>query len=246
MSNIFATADVPPRASMSADASMFMSMPLILGAPNRLGQGMPNLNRVRITYMSTLKDRIRMALAASGKTQTELARACGVKPPSVNDWTSGKTQSMKAVPAQRAAAFLGVSVLWLTEGKGPMAPDEDAPPVVHHVMPASAASDAPENLIEIDVVQNAVAGVLDAFGLRYEDLVGDVAAARARIERVLSRGSAEGDIVRTRVHPGRPVNAFPQSRATRTLYKKRFPAEVSPDQLNEEEERTERIQERRI
>ncbi len=70
--------------------------------------------------MSALADRIRAALAASTINQAELAAACGIKPPSVNDWLSGKTKSLKAHTAQKAASALGVRIAWLTYGTGPM------------------------------------------------------------------------------------------------------------------------------
>lgn len=70
--------------------------------------------------METLAERLRYALNETGRKQAELVAACGVKAASVSDWLSGKTKSLKAVTAQRAAAFLGVSLLWLTEGRGPV------------------------------------------------------------------------------------------------------------------------------
>lgn len=76
--------------------------------------------------MKTLKDRIKSALDARGVSQTDLAKACGVRPPSVNDWLSGKSRSMKAATAHRAAAFLEVNFLWLTEGIGPRTEDASA------------------------------------------------------------------------------------------------------------------------
>lgn len=155
---------------------------------------MPNSLPVRIAYMSTLKDRISEALANSGKTQTELARACGVKTPSVNDWLSGKTRSMKAVPAQRAAAFLGVNMLWLTEGRGPKTPDES----VAHDNDLSSAPLPPDCIpeteraareITYEVIRDVVSGTLQALGVRYEDLVEDEGAARLRIELALQGAS---------------------------------------------------------
>lgn len=69
--------------------------------------------------MSTsLKDRISEALAESGKTKSELARYCDVAPASVTAWFNGKTKSLDAVSAIKAAMFLGVNALWLTTGKG--------------------------------------------------------------------------------------------------------------------------------
>lgn len=120
MSKIAATAVVPPRRSMIVEASVSESIPHILGAPNATCQGIPKSTAVRLAYMSTLATRVLQALQESGHSQVELARACAIKPASVHDWTSGKTMSLKAATAQRAAAFLGVSMLWLTEGRGPM------------------------------------------------------------------------------------------------------------------------------
>lgn len=70
--------------------------------------------------MTTLAERMKTAMGAKGCTLTELARAAGVKPPSVSDWLSGKTKTLKAATAFRAARFLNVSELWLIEGKGSM------------------------------------------------------------------------------------------------------------------------------
>jgi len=69
--------------------------------------------------MTSLASRVAEALAASGKNQTELAEACSIKPPSVNNWLTGETKTLKAATALRAAKFLGVKFLWLTEGRGP-------------------------------------------------------------------------------------------------------------------------------
>jgi transcriptional regulator with XRE-family HTH domain len=70
--------------------------------------------------MTMLSERIKTAMGDAGFSQADLAAACNVKPPSVNDWLSGKTKSLKAATAHRAADFLGVNFLWLTEGTGPM------------------------------------------------------------------------------------------------------------------------------
>jgi len=70
--------------------------------------------------MSTLADRVKLAMAEKGCTLTELAAAAGVRPPSVSDWINGKTRSLKSAPAWRASKFLGVEHQWLTEGIGTM------------------------------------------------------------------------------------------------------------------------------
>lgn len=75
--------------------------------------------------MSTLQERIAKLLAGPPKiSQAALARACGIKAPSVHDWVSGKTKSIEGENLLRAAAFLKVSPLWLATGKGAMRPGD--------------------------------------------------------------------------------------------------------------------------
>ncbi|MBV2181710.1 MAG: helix-turn-helix domain-containing protein [Castellaniella sp.] len=74
--------------------------------------------------MKTLAERLSEALTKTGHTKADLARACGVAAPSVNDWFSGKTKSLKGSSLIRASNFLGVRSLWLAEGKGPRTNDE--------------------------------------------------------------------------------------------------------------------------
>lgn len=71
--------------------------------------------------MTSLADRLQLALSQKpGATQADLARACGVKPPSVSDWFTGATKSLKARPLRLAAQFLGVRPEWLETGQEPM------------------------------------------------------------------------------------------------------------------------------
>ena len=77
--------------------------------------------------MKTLSDRMRYALDQSGKTQSALAKACGISVVSVNDWLSGKTKSLKASTALKAAFCLKVDVAWLTTGTGSPEASPDIP-----------------------------------------------------------------------------------------------------------------------
>lgn len=52
---------------------------------------------------------IRRLREANNMSQTELARACKVSPPSVSDWESGKTRMIDGENLVRAAAALGVT-----------------------------------------------------------------------------------------------------------------------------------------
>lgn len=71
--------------------------------------------------MNTLAERLRysMEVLPSKKIKgVELARAVGVKPPSVSDWLSGKSKTMEGENLVRAAKFLNVNATWLATGNG--------------------------------------------------------------------------------------------------------------------------------
>ncbi len=81
--------------------------------------------------MNSLADRLSKALQQKkGLTQAGLARACGVKPPSVSDWINGKTKTIEAANLINAAEYLGVRAKWLATGKGRSEINE--PTAAHH------------------------------------------------------------------------------------------------------------------
>jgi len=83
----------------------------------------------------SLSERIKVAMQTAGVNQVELARACGVKPPSVHGWLSGKSKFLRGENLLKAARALRVSQDWLATGKGSMIPEVG--------MPAPAASASP-------------------------------------------------------------------------------------------------------
>lgn len=77
--------------------------------------------------MTTLSERLKKAMAGPPEvTPADLARACGVKQPSVSDWLSGRTKKLEAANCLAAAEFLDVRYWWLASGKGPMRDAESA------------------------------------------------------------------------------------------------------------------------
>lgn len=70
--------------------------------------------------MTTLAERLALALEHAGISRADLARACGVRQPSVSDWFSGKTKNLTGLNLMNAAAALGVRQEWLGSGKGRM------------------------------------------------------------------------------------------------------------------------------
>jgi phage repressor protein C with HTH and peptisase S24 domain len=77
--------------------------------------------------MSTLAERVAECLAEvadrvkvkESAAKTLLARAVGIKPPSVYDWLNGTTKKLEGGNLNRAAAFFGVEADWLETGLGP-------------------------------------------------------------------------------------------------------------------------------
>lgn len=85
--------------------------------------------------MSDWGDRIAARLSEIGMTPTELARACGIRQPSVHAWLSGDTKSITGQNLLRAAAALGVTAEWIQTGRSGTAPVPAAQlgrPVSHH------------------------------------------------------------------------------------------------------------------
>lgn len=71
--------------------------------------------------MNTLAERLRYAMEVLPPRKikgVDLARAVGVKPPSVSDWLSGKSKTMEGENLLKASSFLEVDAGWLATGKG--------------------------------------------------------------------------------------------------------------------------------
>lgn len=81
--------------------------------------GIPLFLSDRIAYMSTLSERLEELMKGNPEyTQANIARGCGVKQPSVNDWLSGRTKRMRGEVLLKAAAFFQVDEQWLATGLG--------------------------------------------------------------------------------------------------------------------------------
>lgn len=78
---------------------------------------------------TTLKERLQKAMAGPPKvTGAALARACGIKPPSVSAWVSGHTKSIEGSHLLAAARLLRVRPEWLADGLGHMREPEPGTP----------------------------------------------------------------------------------------------------------------------
>lgn len=70
---------------------------------------------------STLASRLKLAMLGPPKvSQVALAKACGIAPPSVANWLSGKSKSMEGSNLLAASRKLNVNPDWLADNRGPM------------------------------------------------------------------------------------------------------------------------------
>ncbi len=76
--------------------------------------------------MSDWGNRIARRMAEVGVNQTELAAACGIKPPSVNGWLSNDTKMIDGVNLVLAAKKLNTSPEWIMTGRGVTEQSHDA------------------------------------------------------------------------------------------------------------------------
>jgi phage repressor protein C with HTH and peptisase S24 domain len=107
--------------------------------------------------MRTLQERLKLVMAGPPKvSQAALARACGIKPPSVNDWLSGKTKSIEGENLLHAAHLLKVTPMWLATGRGPMKKDMDV--IDTEGLPEALAQKITSYRPVIDVPRYDVAG----------------------------------------------------------------------------------------
>lgn len=69
--------------------------------------------------MSTLAERLKQAMEDAGVKQVDIARAAGIRPPSVADWLNGKTKNIRGANLVSVAQLLNISEAWLADGTLP-------------------------------------------------------------------------------------------------------------------------------
>ncbi|WP_258194540.1 S24 family peptidase [Janthinobacterium sp. PAMC25594] len=100
-------------------------------------------------------------MTASQMNQTELARACGVKPPSVHGWLTGKAKFLRGENLLLAAKALGVTQEWLATGRGEMHQSPAASmPNARQVI---AADQDDPNFVEIPMVKLKLSAGITGF-----------------------------------------------------------------------------------
>jgi transcriptional regulator with XRE-family HTH domain len=136
--------------------------------PRRLGAPYSEVNRhseSSDTYDSpvgnTLKERLEEAMKGPPVVRAiDLARACGVKPPSVADWLSGRTKRLEGANLLAAAKRLGVRPEWLSTGVGPMRLNQSAHAPTQADSTGQTESPSQTLTLSPDILHEAVALLL--------------------------------------------------------------------------------------
>ncbi|MBJ8476604.1 XRE family transcriptional regulator [Acinetobacter bereziniae] len=98
--------------------------------------------------MKSLAERLKYAMEVLPVKKikgVELARAVGVKPPSVSDWLSGKSKTMEGENLLRAAKHLNVNPVWLATGSGEVKSETNKNSILNSNGMLSSSLDALDN-----------------------------------------------------------------------------------------------------
>lgn len=158
-----------------------------------------------------LKQRLEQALEAmqpeDRPSQADLARAARIKPPSVSDWFTGRTKTLRGETLLAVASALRVNPEWLNTGRGPMRPAGNSSEPVFRVAEAGGAHGATSEIELIDARGSCGGGAIvweleerpplvkeaawfKRYGVRAEDLIAVFADGDSMAEFIV-----DGDIV---------------------------------------------------
>ena len=80
--------------------------------------------------MKSVRERIRLAMRRAGVTQGQVAEACGVSGPAVNQWLTGKTRNVDPRYLVDVAACTNSSLELADDGEGRPGEEGAGPAVV--------------------------------------------------------------------------------------------------------------------
>lgn len=134
-----------------------------------------NKEALRLLNMSSLQDRIKLALGHARINASTLAKRAKVSRATVSLWVNGPTQTIEGDNLTRAATVLGVGAHWLSTGEGVPFPDEEplrAESPQASYSPSGGGADSITGLLETlrdeinqqpEVVRNCVAQLITSY-----------------------------------------------------------------------------------
>lgn len=130
--------------------------------------------------MTTLAERLTLAIEHAQITKAELARRVGISAPSVNGWFSGKAKFLRGENLLAAAKALGVSEAWLATGKGPMHSGVQEPSVSY-----VAEIETPPGYVRFDLFEGGAGMGAGMVNQDYPEVVKTIEVAEWEVRRKL-------------------------------------------------------------
>lgn len=121
--------------------------------------------------METWHKRLAQAVRDRGKTQADLARVTGKKPPSVNGWFTGETKMMEADSSAKVCSYLRINALWLFHKMGPSGLEEPETELTKTVNPVRKPENkyVTEPLQEYDELRRQLLYFFDGMNESHKD-----------------------------------------------------------------------------
>jgi phage repressor protein C with HTH and peptisase S24 domain len=136
--------------------------------------------------MSTLADRLTIAIAQAGITKAELARRVGISAPSVNGWFSGKAKFLRGENLLAAARALQVDEGWLATGKGQ--PDRSnlvREPAGEYNVSSVLETETPPGYVRFDLFEGGAGMGAGMVNQDYPEVVQTIEVAEWEVRRKL-------------------------------------------------------------
>ncbi|WP_188238694.1 LexA family transcriptional regulator [Stenotrophomonas maltophilia] len=130
--------------------------------------------------MTTLAERLTLAIEHAQITKAELARRVGISAPSVNGWFSGKAKFLRGENLLAAAKALGVSEAWLATGKGSMSSGVQEPSVSY-----VAEIETPPGYVRFDLFEGGAGMGAGMVNQDYPEVVKTIEVAEWEVRRKL-------------------------------------------------------------
>lgn len=130
--------------------------------------------------MTTLAERLTLAIEHAQLTKAELARRVGISAPSVNGWFSGKAKFLRGENLLAAAKALGVSETWLATGKGSMYSAVQERPVSY-----VAEIETPPGYVRFDLFEGGAGMGAGMVNQDYPEVVKTIEVAEWEVRRKL-------------------------------------------------------------
>jgi phage repressor protein C with HTH and peptisase S24 domain len=138
--------------------------------------------------MTTLAERLTVAIARANLTKAELARRVGISAPSVNGWFTGKAKFLRGENLLAASKALAVDEGWLATGRGQMEPKaggrvEEAAP--DYLVSPILETETPAGYVRFDLFEGGAGMGVGVVNQDYPEVVRTIEVAEWEVRKKL-------------------------------------------------------------